>query len=401
MKQSSRADNKIKQTKRTPIILVPGDGGSQIEAKLDKPEVVHYFCDRKTDAFFNLWLNLALLVPFVIDCWTDNMRLVYDNSTRRTSNPPGVMTRIPHWGNTTAIEFIDPTQVAGTAYFSVLVNELVREGYTRGVDLRGAPYDFRKAPQELEDFFVKFEALVKETYQMNGREKMILVCHSMGCQMMLYFLNRRSQSWKDKYISSLVTLACPWGGAVKALKAFASGDNLGVIVVKALTIRKDERTFPSLSFLLPTDKFWAHNETIITTGKMNYTVANFDQFFKDINYTTGYNMWLDVRNLTYDLKHPRVELHCLHGDGISTMEYLEYKNSTFPNQQPKITYGDGDGTVNIRSLRGCLKWNSTHPAKPFYYANFTNVEHMSIMGSPPIVNYIKKLAIRNVTYGRG
>ncbi|KFM83613.1 Group XV phospholipase A2, partial [Stegodyphus mimosarum] len=32
----------------SPVILVPGDGGSQLEAKLDKPEIVHYFCNRKT-----------------------------------------------------------------------------------------------------------------------------------------------------------------------------------------------------------------------------------------------------------------------------------------------------------------------------------------------------------------
>ncbi|RWS00058.1 Group XV phospholipase A2-like protein, partial [Dinothrombium tinctorium] len=124
----------------------PGNGGSQIEAKLDKPEVVHYFCDRKTEDYFSLWLNLALLVPYAVDCWTDNMRLVYDNVTRKTSNAPGVFTRIPNFGNTTAIEFIDPSQLAVSKYFSELANDLILRGYRRGIDLRGAPYDFRKSP---------------------------------------------------------------------------------------------------------------------------------------------------------------------------------------------------------------------------------------------------------------
>uniref|UniRef100_A0A0M3I426 Innexin n=1 Tax=Ascaris lumbricoides TaxID=6252 RepID=A0A0M3I426_ASCLU len=57
-----------------PVILVPGDGGSQIEANLTgKPDVVHYFCERKTKDFFDLWLNLQLLAPGVMDCWVDNM----------------------------------------------------------------------------------------------------------------------------------------------------------------------------------------------------------------------------------------------------------------------------------------------------------------------------------------
>lgn len=54
---------------------VPGDLGNQLEAKLDKPSVVHYICYKKTDVYFTLWLNLELLVPVAIDCWIDNIRL--------------------------------------------------------------------------------------------------------------------------------------------------------------------------------------------------------------------------------------------------------------------------------------------------------------------------------------
>ncbi|RWS01932.1 group XV phospholipase A2-like protein [Dinothrombium tinctorium] len=246
------------------------------------------------------------------------------------------------------------------------------------------------------DYFVKFRELVQETYDMNGKKRVIIVCHSMGCPMMLYFFNRQSQTWKNKYIKSLVTLGAPWGGSVKAVKAFASGDNLGVIVLESLKIRKDERTFPSVAFLLPTDKFWAKNETILTTGVKNYTVANFDQFFNDINYTVGYNMWLDTRNITYELKPPKVEIHCLHGFGIKTMDVLTYSNKTFPNEQPKIKYGDGDGTVNLRSLQGCLRWKDQQ-SNPVHYKNFTQVEHMSIMSDSRIIEYIRNVALPNAT----
>ena len=62
---------------------VPGDGGSQLEARLDKSNVVHYLCAKKAD-WFDLWLNLEEMAPILIDCWTDNMRLIYDNQTRTT-----------------------------------------------------------------------------------------------------------------------------------------------------------------------------------------------------------------------------------------------------------------------------------------------------------------------------
>lgn len=57
---------------------MPGLGGSQFEAKLTgKPSVVHYFCLKKTDDFFDLWLNLELLPLYVMDCWADNMRFIF------------------------------------------------------------------------------------------------------------------------------------------------------------------------------------------------------------------------------------------------------------------------------------------------------------------------------------
>ncbi|XP_048461672.1 group XV phospholipase A2 [Rhincodon typus] len=61
---------------RPPVVLVPGDLGNQLEAKLNKPRVVHYMCTKKTEDYFTLWLNLELLLPLVIDCWIDNIRYV-------------------------------------------------------------------------------------------------------------------------------------------------------------------------------------------------------------------------------------------------------------------------------------------------------------------------------------
>lgn len=51
------------------LFPVPGDGGSQVDAKLNKPSVVHYICEKQSSDYFNIWLNLELLVPIVIDCW--------------------------------------------------------------------------------------------------------------------------------------------------------------------------------------------------------------------------------------------------------------------------------------------------------------------------------------------
>lgn len=118
-----------------------------MEARLSKPDSVHYYCEKNAD-FFNIWLNPKLLVPLVVDCWIDNVRLIYDPVTRTTRNPPGVETRIPGFGTPDVVEWLDPsyTRSLAGAYFKYVANVLVNRGYQRNVTLRGAPYDFRKSP---------------------------------------------------------------------------------------------------------------------------------------------------------------------------------------------------------------------------------------------------------------
>lgn len=132
-----------------PVILIPGDGGAQLEARLNKSNVVHYICEKTTTDYFNIWLNMELLVPVVIDCWIDNIKLIYDNKTRTTRNPDGVDIRVPGWGGTETVEWLDPSHAATGSYFTDIASTLVTLGHVRNVTIKGAPYDFRKAPSKL------------------------------------------------------------------------------------------------------------------------------------------------------------------------------------------------------------------------------------------------------------
>lgn len=64
---------------------VPGCLGNQLEAKLDKPDVVNWMCYRKTEDYFTIWLNLNTFLPVGVDCWIDN--------TRYCSPPPRELPR--------------------------------------------------------------------------------------------------------------------------------------------------------------------------------------------------------------------------------------------------------------------------------------------------------------------
>lgn len=80
------------------------------------------------------------------------MRLTYDNVTRRTNNTPGVEIKLPEWGRTEDLEWVDSTPLVDHwdygAYYNYIASALVNRGYSRGRTLFGAPFDFRKGPSK-------------------------------------------------------------------------------------------------------------------------------------------------------------------------------------------------------------------------------------------------------------
>lgn len=90
------------------------------------------------------------MIPELIDCWVDNIKLTYDNVTRKTSNSPGVTITVPGWQHTEVMEWIDTTYIVQNydygAYYTFIVKALLNVGYQRDINLFGAPYDFRKGP---------------------------------------------------------------------------------------------------------------------------------------------------------------------------------------------------------------------------------------------------------------
>eukprot|EP00094_Tigriopus_californicus_P006482 TCALIF_06242-PA protein Name:"Similar to PLA2G15 Group XV phospholipase A2 (Homo sapiens)" AED:0.10 eAED:0.10 QI:0/0/0/0.8/1/1/5/0/408 len=369
--------------------MIPGDGGSQIEARLNKTSSPHYMCAKKSD-WFDLWLNIELMMPSAISCWADNMRLMYDKETHTSHSPPGVETRVVGWGNVSSVEYIDPSQNGYSVYFHKIADRLRKLGYKSDKNLYGAPYDFRKAPNELADFFTNMKTLVEKAYGENDNTPVILICHSMGAPNMLYFLNRQKQAWKDKYIRAMVTLAGVWAGTVRAMKVFAVGDNLGAWLISTDSIKIEERSNPSLAFLMPSEKLWSEDEILVESDNVNFTVKNISEFFNGYAYPDMSFMREDTKDLVKDLKAPGVEVYCLHGASVPTTERMVYRS--FPASGPNLIYGDGDGTVNMRSLVACNKW-SQEQRQPVHHLVLPHIDHLAILTDSHATEAIKKVII--------
>ncbi|CAB4067341.1 LYPLA3 [Lepeophtheirus salmonis] len=322
-----------------PVVLIPGDGGSQVEAKLNKTSVVHYICSKTSD-WFPLWLNLELMVPEVIDCWADNIKLLYDSKTRTTRNNDGVNIRIPGFGTSASVEYLDTSERGFSVYFAEMVKRLLTLGY---------------------------------------KEMLIFLVHPMILEKLL--------EWKDKYIRSFISLAGVWAGTMRAMKVFFSmGDNLGSWILNSKSLMVEQRTSPSLAWLMPSSDYWHPNETLVSTGKINLTVSDFKEFYYAFNELDSYEMWKDVRDINKGLKAPQVDTYCLHGTKVDTTSKLIYPPGTWPMGDPVLRTGDGDGTVNLRSLMACNKW-SKEQNKPLHHHVFPRIDHLTILRDPGVVNY--------------
>lgn len=77
-------------------------------------------------------------------------RLHYDPSTKTFSNTEGVEIETRDFGNTSSVEFLDPSlDIEITNYFHDVVKRFSKLGYVRGETIRAAPYDWRFAPCKL------------------------------------------------------------------------------------------------------------------------------------------------------------------------------------------------------------------------------------------------------------
>lgn len=195
------------------------------------------------------------------------------------SNAPGVQIRVPGFGKTYSVEYLDNNKLAGvftgervgcsrgqptgavtrasnatafpTGYMHTLVQNLVNNGYVRDETVRAAPYDWRLEPSEClcrqwawgrwaltphcpdppphsaagqqEEYYRKLAGLVEEMHAAYGKP-VFLIGHSLGCLHLLYFLLRQPQAWKDRFIDGFISLGAPWGGSIKPMLVLASGE---------------------------------------------------------------------------------------------------------------------------------------------------------------------------------
>ncbi|CAL9755207.1 unnamed protein product [Musa acuminata subsp. burmannicoides] len=374
-----------------PLVLIPGSGGNQLEARLTKDyKPSSLLCalsaTRKgKDGWFRLWFDPTVLVPALTRCFAERMTLYYHATLDDYRNAPGVLTRVPCFGSTQGLLYLDPHLKHITEYMATLVNSLEQLGYIDGENLFGAPYDFRYGLaaeghpskvgiQYLEDL----KELIESASASNGGKPVILLSHSLGGLFALQLLVRSASSWRQQYVKHLLTLSAPWAGTVQEMLTFASGYTLGIPIVDPLLVRAEQRSSESNQWLLPSPKVFGH-VPLVVSGNKSYSAWDMQGFMEDIGFEEGvYQYKTRVLPMTDKFEEPGVPVTCVVGSGVETPETLFYGEDGF-DVQPEVVYGDGDGTVNLVSLLALESEWAGSASQDLKVIRLPGVSHTSIL----------------------
>lgn len=125
------------------------------------------------------------------------------------------------------------------------------------------------------------------------------------------------------------------------------------------------------------------------TPTLNYTVLDYKRLYSDIGFEDGWLMRQDTEFLVNDLAPPGVAVHCLYGTGVPTPEAFRYSDK-FPDVEPTVVYGDGDGTVNLQSAKQCGRWVGKQK-QPVTLKELRGNEHVNMLLNFTTVAYIKSV----------
>ena len=228
--------------------------------------------------------------------------------------------------------------------------------------------------------------------------KLFLLClqFSFNSLQNFNFLNFNSSSCFSQQPSAVVYNTV---GTVVAVQMQAAGYNWEIDAFDRLVIRDQQRTFESTFLLLPPPGGpWSPSTTLLSTPHRNYTVNDYPQLFTALGYPEGRLKLEAIRDADYGFldRDLGVPIHCFYSGGLPTPEQLVYSSvSGFPDSEPRIEMGDGDGTVNLRSLEACGGWGNVeslqHPVTIKYY---DGVGHNEILHHQAVIDDLLRIARR-------
>jgi len=378
------------------VILLPGMGGSGLDARIDKEDSPAWYCFKEYD-WFRIWLAVEELLAQ--PCWFDNLQVAFNSTDHSFHDRTGVEIRPSDYGGIKGVEYLDYVwglPVPFTGVYNSMIESLKEIGYEPGVTIFGSPFDFRMPTTKHQTgLYPQLGNLVAHARSMTGMKKVHIISHSLGGPTTLAFLNDQTPEWLNENIASFIPIAGPWSGAAKPLRTALSGDDFGLNVLGASILAKEgvmkiARQAGGVIQLVPSAAYWPSNDVFVTAQvngqTKHYTTADFNQLFVDAGTPITSSVYNATKDIVKLMGPPRVTTHCIYGTGVATEHSYNYTRGF--SHQPEIYSNNlGDGTVPIESLRACSNWQALQ-SPSVTIKEFNNAGHSDILSDAVVFEYI-------------
>lgn len=240
-----------------PVIMIPGVISTGLESWSTSEESRPYFRKR-------LWGSWTMMRALVLDKPLWKKHLMLDKNTGL--DPPGIKIR-PAQG-------FDATDFFITGYW--IWNKILENLATIGYDPTNAftaAYDWRLAYMNCEkrdQYFTRLKTHIEVASRIS-QKKVVLLSHSMGSQVLYYFLHwveaeghgNGGIGWVEAYVDSWINISGCMLGAIKGIPAVLSGEMKDTAQLNAFAVyglekflNRQERTelfraMPGISSMLP------------------------------------------------------------------------------------------------------------------------------------------------------
>lgn len=373
------------------VIMVPGVISTGIESwglneDGDCPSIHHF---RK-----RLWGSFYMLRTMILDktCWLKHIMLDPETGL----DPPNIKLRASQGFESS--DFF----VAGYWIWNKIIQNLAVIGYGPN-NMLSASYDWRLAYLDLEirdGYFTKLKTQIETIYKLSG-EKSILIGHSMGSQVIFYFMKwveangdlygNGGPNWCNTYLDSIIDISGSILGTPKTIPVLLSGEMKDTVQMNQLAIyglekffsRKERvdlvRTFGGVPAMLPKggDVIWGNlthapddpSNTLITNstdveieGTKKESVGNFIRYISKKNLSASRNFtiatsidyildfspdWFSNRvrsQYSYGIAKTKNELSKNNQDHLKWSNPLEASLPIAPNMRIYSFYGVGNPT---------------------------------------------------------
>ncbi|KAJ4303237.1 phospholipid:diacylglycerol acyltransferase [Kalmusia sp. IMI 367209] len=286
-----------------PVIMIPGVISTGLESWGTEEESRQYFRKR-------LWGSWSMMRALVLDkaSWKKHVML----DTKTGLDPSGVKLR--------AAQGFDATDFFITGYW--IWNKILENLATIGYDPTNAftaAYDWRMSYMNYEkrdQYFTRLKAHIEIAVRVQNK-KAVLLSHSMGSQVLYYFLHwveaegygNGGPGWVDANIDSWINISGCMLGALKGMPAVLSGEMKDTAQLNAFAVYGLEkflsrheraeifRAMPGISSMLPLggnavwgDQYGAPDDL----PGQNVSFGNFIRFARNSNSSlTGQNLTVE------------------------------------------------------------------------------------------------------------